>query len=180
GGHTGGVSYFAAEALAEGPRALTQDPERAAVFCDIDGTLASFVDRADDAQAPGALSRFPGALGRRCACVARVSGSPRLTAAFGQWQGPARRFAAAGDTRERRGMRIGTRARSRLSAGVACPARTRRRPVCRGVAEEAGLPSGGGARCWRCGGACRSKRGSRCATWPGRAGRTWRSSAAAT
>ena len=182
GGHTGGVSYFAAEALAEGPRALTQDPARAAVFCDIDGTLASFVDRADDAQAPGALSRFPGALGRRCACVARVSGSPRLTAAFGQWQGPARRFAAAGDTRERRvlRMRIGTRARSRLSAGVACPARTRRRPVCRGVAEEAGLPSGGGARCWRCGGACRSKRGSRCATWPGRAGRTWRSSAAAT
>jgi hypothetical protein len=39
-GHTGGVSPFAVEALAEGVRALTRDPARAAVFCDIDGRVS--------------------------------------------------------------------------------------------------------------------------------------------
>jgi hypothetical protein len=43
------VSPFAAEALAEGVCALTGDPARAAVFCDIDGTPASVVDQALDA-----------------------------------------------------------------------------------------------------------------------------------
>jgi hypothetical protein len=46
------VSPFAAEALAEGPHALTQDP-----VCGIDGKLAPVVGWADDAQAPGAVSR---------------------------------------------------------------------------------------------------------------------------
>jgi len=105
-GHTGGVSPFAAEALAEGVRALTRDPVRAAVFCEIDGALGAVVDRADDAQANGAVSRLRGALGRRYAWVACVSGSPRLTAALGQWRGPVWWFAAARDTRELRVLRI--------------------------------------------------------------------------
>jgi trehalose-6-phosphatase len=56
------VSPFAVKALAEGVRALMWDPARAAVFCDIDGTLGPVVDRADDAPAPGAVSRLLGAL----------------------------------------------------------------------------------------------------------------------
>ena len=43
------MSPFAAEALAEGVCALTGDPARAAVLCDIDGTPASVVDQALDA-----------------------------------------------------------------------------------------------------------------------------------
>jgi trehalose 6-phosphate phosphatase len=100
------VSPFAVEAPAEGVRALTRDPVRAAVFGEIDGTLGPVVDRADDAQAPGAVPRLLGALGRRYAWVARVWGSPRLTAALGQWRGPVCRFAAARDTRELRVLRI--------------------------------------------------------------------------
>jgi hypothetical protein len=46
------VSPFAAEALAEGPRALTRDP-----VCGIDGKLAPVVGPADDVQAPEAISR---------------------------------------------------------------------------------------------------------------------------
>jgi hypothetical protein len=46
------VSPLAAAALAEDPRALTRDP-----VCGIDGKLAPVGDRADDAQAPGAVSR---------------------------------------------------------------------------------------------------------------------------
>jgi hypothetical protein len=77
------VSLFAAEALAEGVCALMRDPVRAAVFCDIGGTLASVVDRADDAQAPGAVSRLRGAVGRRCACVVREVGEPAARGALG-------------------------------------------------------------------------------------------------
>ena len=93
GGHTGGVSYFAAEALAEGPRALTQDPARAAVFCDIDGTLASFVDRADDAGARGPLA-VPGCarppLRLRRPCV-RQSAPDRRVRAMARPRAPVRR-----------------------------------------------------------------------------------------
>jgi trehalose 6-phosphate phosphatase len=102
-GHTGGVSPFAVEALTEGVRAVTRDPVRAAMFCDIGGTLGPVVDRADDAQAPGAVSRLLGALGRRYACDTL---GPRLTAALGLWRGPVCRFAAARDTRELRVLRI--------------------------------------------------------------------------
>jgi trehalose 6-phosphate phosphatase len=63
-----------AETLEEDLRPLTDDPARAAVFCDIDGTLAPIVDRADDAHVPEEVSRLLGRLGRRYGCVACVSG----------------------------------------------------------------------------------------------------------
>jgi len=47
-GHTGGVSPFAVEALAAGVRALTRDPARAAVFCDVDGTLGPVGVRSEE------------------------------------------------------------------------------------------------------------------------------------
>jgi trehalose 6-phosphate phosphatase len=50
------------------------------VFCDIDGTLAPIVERADEARVPGHVSRLLGALGRRYACVACVSGRGALEA----------------------------------------------------------------------------------------------------
>jgi trehalose 6-phosphate phosphatase len=55
-------------------RPLTQDPGRAAIFCDIDGTLAPIVDRADEAHVPEEVSLLLGRLGRRYGCVACVSG----------------------------------------------------------------------------------------------------------
>jgi trehalose 6-phosphate phosphatase len=54
--------------------ALTSDPARAAIFCDVDGTLAPIVARADDAQVPKETSRLLGRLARRYGCVACVSG----------------------------------------------------------------------------------------------------------
>jgi trehalose 6-phosphate phosphatase len=138
------VSPFAVEALAEGVRALTRDPARAAVFCDIDGTLGPVVDRADDAQARGAVSRLLGALRRRYACVARVSGSPRMSAALGQWRGPGRRFAAARDTRELRVLRIRIGDKGPFAAfrwrGV--PGDDAALGHLRGVAEEASVQCG--------------------------------------
>jgi trehalose 6-phosphate phosphatase len=74
GGHTTGVSTSPAEALAEGVRPLTEDPSRAAVFCDIDGTLAPIVGRADDAKVPHEVSKLLGRLGRSYGLVACVSG----------------------------------------------------------------------------------------------------------
>jgi hypothetical protein len=50
------VFPFAAEALAEDVCALTRDPPRAAVFCDIDGTLAPAVSF-DTQVADGRLDR---------------------------------------------------------------------------------------------------------------------------
>ena len=63
-----------AVAAALGP--LTRDPARAAVFCDIDGTLAPIVPRPDEARVPPAVSRLLGRLSRRYACVACISGRP--------------------------------------------------------------------------------------------------------
>src|SRR5436190_6676855 len=74
GGHTRGVSAPPAGALAEGLAPLTEDPGRAAVFCDIDGTLAPIVGRAEDARVPERVSKLLGGLGRRYALVACVSG----------------------------------------------------------------------------------------------------------
>jgi trehalose 6-phosphate phosphatase len=74
GGHTTGVSAPPAGALAEGLRPLTEEPARAAVFCDIDGTLAPIVGRADDAQVPPSVSKLLGRLGRQYGLVACVSG----------------------------------------------------------------------------------------------------------
>jgi trehalose 6-phosphate phosphatase len=68
------VSAPTAEKLEEDLRPLTQDPDRAAIFCDIDGTLAPIVDRAEEAHVPDDVSRLLGRLGRRYGCVACVSG----------------------------------------------------------------------------------------------------------
>ena len=55
-------------------RPLTADPPRAAVFCDIDGTLAPIVERAEDAHVREEASLLLGRLARRYGCVACVSG----------------------------------------------------------------------------------------------------------
>jgi trehalose 6-phosphate phosphatase len=68
------VSAPQTEALAEALRPLTANPERAAVFCDIDGTLAPIVRRAEDAHVPAEVSLLLGRLARRYGCVACVSG----------------------------------------------------------------------------------------------------------
>jgi trehalose 6-phosphate phosphatase len=63
-----------AETLAEALRPLTGDPRQAAVFCDIDGTLAPIVRRADDAKVDERASRMLGAIARRYRCAACISG----------------------------------------------------------------------------------------------------------
>jgi len=69
-----GVSAPTADVLAEALKPLTGDPARAAVFCDIDGTLAPIVRRAEDAHVREEVSLLLGRLGRRYACVACISG----------------------------------------------------------------------------------------------------------
>src|SRR5436309_4709119 len=68
------VSAPTAEMLAEALRPLTDVPGEAAVFCDIDGTLAPIVQRADDAKVPEASARLLAAIARRYGCVACISG----------------------------------------------------------------------------------------------------------
>jgi trehalose 6-phosphate phosphatase len=68
------VSAPTAETLAEGLRPLTEAPERAAVLCDIDGTLAPIARRAEDAHVGEEASLLLGRLARRYRCVACVSG----------------------------------------------------------------------------------------------------------
>ncbi|HEX6459102.1 MAG TPA: trehalose-phosphatase [Thermoleophilaceae bacterium] len=68
------MSAPTAEKLAEILRPLTQAPRAAGVFCDIDGTLAPIVQRADDAKVPEATARLLATLGRRYGCVACISG----------------------------------------------------------------------------------------------------------
>lgn len=68
------MSTPTAEKLAGALRPLTEDPERAAVFCDIDGTLAPIVQRSEQAHVTERASLLLGALGRRYGCVACVSG----------------------------------------------------------------------------------------------------------
>jgi trehalose 6-phosphate phosphatase len=53
---------------------VTADPGRAAIFCDVDGTLAPIVQRPEDAHVPEETSRLLGRLARRYGCVACVSG----------------------------------------------------------------------------------------------------------
>src|SRR3954454_13587848 len=74
GGHTTGVSAPSTEALAESLRPLTEEPAKSAVFCDIDGTLAPIVGRAEDAKVPREVSNLLGRLGRTYGLVACVSG----------------------------------------------------------------------------------------------------------
>jgi trehalose 6-phosphate phosphatase len=63
-----------AETLAAALRPVTADPARAAIFCDIDGTLAPIVTRAEAAHVPEQSSRLLAALARRYALVACISG----------------------------------------------------------------------------------------------------------
>jgi trehalose 6-phosphate phosphatase len=58
----------------EALRPLTADPARAAIFCDVDGTLAPIVARAEDARVPKETSQLLARLARRYGCVACISG----------------------------------------------------------------------------------------------------------
>ena len=60
--------------LAERLRPLTTAPERAAILCDVDGTLAPIVERAEDAAVPERTSQLLAELGRRYGLVACISG----------------------------------------------------------------------------------------------------------
>jgi trehalose 6-phosphate phosphatase len=68
------VSAPTAEKVAEVLRPLTDVPGEAAVFCDIDGTLAPIVQRAEDAKVPETTARLMAAITRRYGCVACISG----------------------------------------------------------------------------------------------------------
>jgi trehalose 6-phosphate phosphatase len=63
-----------AETMAELLRPLTAAPKHAAIFCDIDGTLAPIVRRAEDARVPDTTARLLGTLGRRYGLVACITG----------------------------------------------------------------------------------------------------------
>lgn len=63
-----------AATLAETLRPLTADPARAAVFCDIDGTLAPIVSRPEDAHVHESVPRLLAQIGRHYGLVACVSG----------------------------------------------------------------------------------------------------------
>jgi trehalose 6-phosphate phosphatase len=63
-----------AETLAAVLRPLTDAPDRAAVLCDVDGTIAPIVERVGDAQVPDRAARLLGALATRYGCVACISG----------------------------------------------------------------------------------------------------------
>jgi trehalose 6-phosphate phosphatase len=68
------VPASALETLTQALRPVSEARDRAAVLCDVDGTLADIVLRADQAHVPEKTSRLLGALGRRYAIVACVSG----------------------------------------------------------------------------------------------------------
>lgn len=53
---------------------MSEARDRAAILCDVDGTLSQIVERADQAHVPEKTSRLLGALARRYALVACVSG----------------------------------------------------------------------------------------------------------
>src|SRR5687768_12337164 len=63
-----------AETLAAALRPVTADPSRAAILCDIDGTLAPIVTRAEEAHVPDKVSRLLGRAARRFGLVACISG----------------------------------------------------------------------------------------------------------
>ncbi|MEA2397346.1 MAG: trehalose 6-phosphate phosphatase [Thermoleophilaceae bacterium] len=66
--------------LAGALRPLTEAPERAAVLCDIDGTLAPIVRRAEEARVPPEATRALAALASRYGVVACVSGRSAMDA----------------------------------------------------------------------------------------------------
>jgi trehalose 6-phosphate phosphatase len=63
-----------AETLAAALRPVTADPAGAAILCDIDGTLAPIVMRAEEAHVPETVSRLLGRAARRYGLVACISG----------------------------------------------------------------------------------------------------------
>ena len=69
-----------ADTLADVLRPLTEDPGRAAVLLDVDGTLARIVQRAQDAHVPKQTSRLLAALTKRYGLVACISGRGALDA----------------------------------------------------------------------------------------------------
>jgi trehalose 6-phosphate phosphatase len=62
------------ETISEALRPLTEQPVDAAVLCDIDGTLAPIVERAEEATVPEGTSRLLARIGRRYRVVACISG----------------------------------------------------------------------------------------------------------
>lgn len=70
------MSAPTAQTLRESLRPLTDNPDGAAIFCDIDGTLAPIVARPEQAHVREEISVLLGRLGRRYRCVACVSGRP--------------------------------------------------------------------------------------------------------
>ena len=68
------MSAPTADALEEALRPLREAPERAGVFCDVDGTLAPIVGRAEDARVRKEVARLLSGLARRYGCVACISG----------------------------------------------------------------------------------------------------------
>jgi trehalose 6-phosphate phosphatase len=68
------VSAPTADALAESLRPLREEPSRAGIFCDVDGTLAPIVERAEDSRVPEEVAVLLGRLARRYGCVACISG----------------------------------------------------------------------------------------------------------
>jgi trehalose 6-phosphate phosphatase len=63
-----------AETLAAALRPVTANPSRAAILCDIDGTLAPIVTRAEEAHVSDTVSRLLGRAARRYGLVACISG----------------------------------------------------------------------------------------------------------
>src|SRR3954453_11073863 len=62
------------ETISEALRPLTEQPVDAAVLCDIDGTLAPIVERAEEATVPKGTSRLLARIARRYRVVACISG----------------------------------------------------------------------------------------------------------
>lgn len=62
------------ETLVEALRPITEAPDSSAIFCDVDGTLAPIVERAEQAAVPQEVSRLLGVMARRYRLVACVSG----------------------------------------------------------------------------------------------------------
>ena len=64
----------AATDISDALRPLVEAPERAAVFCDVDGTLAPIVEHAELARVSESTARLLGELARRYPVVACISG----------------------------------------------------------------------------------------------------------
>lgn len=68
------MSAPTSRALSDVLAPLRDDPARAGIFCDVDGTLAPIVSRAEDAEVREEASLLLGRLAGRYGCVACVSG----------------------------------------------------------------------------------------------------------